>query len=153
MKDEIETGLGLDALKTIKMGLQEITDEQVIYWGESRMDPKDKKETVIGRIEDMKLKKLNVLCATWMAKSRSRDSDAKAASSKEAELEAKSDSARMNTLGELARDLFWAEVHSQFAHWDKNIGVRRGWDIVEMPETDDNGMPPFLKKLLGGDLD
>lgn len=54
---------------------------------------------------------------------------------------------------------FWTAVHERYGHWEKDLGMRDGYALVEIPEEEFPGAPPqiadFLKqlkrKMLGGD--
>lgn len=64
---------------------------------------------------------------------------------KKAELQARA--SEFAAKSKVLKDIMWIGIHDEFGLWGVSTGVRSGFKVVTIP--DDNGMPPFLKGLLG----
>ena len=64
----------------------------------------------------------------------------------------------LKTKHEVLQELTWYLVRSQFDHWNHGIGLRKGWEVVSIPDDTDKAkitktviaasLPGFLRKLL-----
>jgi hypothetical protein len=58
---------------------------------------------------------------------------------------------------EILSELTWYLLRSHYGHWDEGIGIRKGWEMVSIPDDDEKPiagilskkeLPKFLRKLL-----
>lgn len=66
------------------------------------------------------------------------------------ELEAKAHELKMKS--GILTGLMWISIRDELGLWDKNIGVRKGFTVVERPDNDNDDLSPFLRGLFGGGL-
>ena len=48
-------------------------------------------------------------------------------------------------------EIFWFLLRSQIDIWGVDIGIRKGWEVVQCNSDDDKLPKALLKKLLGGE--
>jgi hypothetical protein len=48
-------------------------------------------------------------------------------------------------------EMFWFLLRSAMNAWGNDIGIRKGWEVVQCHSSDDNDKMSLLKKLLGND--
>jgi len=46
-------------------------------------------------------------------------------------------------------EMFWYGLRSQIGIWDQGIGIRKGWEVVNCDDEEDNALPAALRKLFG----
>lgn len=61
---------------------------------------------------------------------------------------------RVDELGHKAQALkllFWIAAHEELKLWSKSLGARKGYRLVIKTISEMPDLPPFLKRLFGGD--
>lgn len=68
---------------------------------------------------------------------------------KRVELEART--SELTAKAQAIIDIMWIAIKDELSLWGENVGIRIGFKVVTSSESP-NGMPPFLRRLLGGEL-
>jgi len=145
------TMMNIGAFGTLAMYLDEVTPEQIARQG-SKIGKRNG-ETILTNLRDTDIPRLWCAMVVLAAKAEETAARAKTAADDNAEEVLTSEAQQLKRLHKLARDLFWYEVNEQVG-WNKDVGLRDGWDVVEVKS--DGGPQIFagglgnLKKFLEG---
>ena len=114
-------------------------------------EPKDKH---LGVCTDDLIKKVYSLSQFYRREGRRMQVDMETSGEN---LESSNQFQLLKTKHEVLHELMWYLLRTQFNHWHTGIGIRKGWEVVALPNDDEpsvqvtkiaTNLPAFLRKLL-----
>jgi hypothetical protein len=113
--------------------------------------PLEKGDKVTGTISDEFTKKVFSLSSFYRREGRRLQVDVESTGeNQEASLELQ----KYKQKHEMLQEIFWWLVRTQFDHWGGNCGIRKDWQVVRTPDSDEKAtiikanLPKFLRDLL-----
>ncbi len=100
-------------------------------------------EKVLGQVDDAFNQQLFRYMMLYMRKMQ----EERIRGEYEGDQQASENAIRFRDQCDVFKELFFLAVKQETGIWNKNIGIRTGWKLVEMKKPE---MPDFMRKMLGG---
>jgi len=131
-------------LKLLPLELSGIKESELI----EPDHPLEKDDQVVGDMSDT-TKRLFTLGRLMEKDSHQSQLDAHYCNDKAKKLELETKAEELSIKAGVVRGLMWISLRDELGLWGANVGVRPGYKVVTMPDTQDD-IPPIIRRILGG---
>jgi hypothetical protein len=136
----------ITALNDLQERLQSITPDHLTAY-ERKSDPVAEDDKIIGTIAWAETRALFALRKVLTTESRAELLKAESAIAEENEIEFESRACIASELGDVIGELCWFQARSELGYWKRgNIGIRKGWTLVQLSEDDDSPLATILAR-------
>jgi len=138
-----------EIMPAVQQAVNAVTTQQLDRFG-SKMDEIKPTDKVLGTLHSELARRLYAAYAQMKTKGMEIGLRSKLADNDEQEKEQAGEAKRILALGSIAEEMLWYEVRQSMSCWHGDIGLRKGWAVVLKPEEENDGIPPFIRRIMGG---